>query len=67
MIKKTIGYEGEINWDTSKPDGQMVKIFDVSKMKSLGLVCPTALEDGLRMTAEWLEKNYASKGERIRL
>lgn len=67
MIKKTIGYEGEINWDTSKPDGQMVKIFDVSKMKSLGLVCPTALEDGLRMTAEWLQKNYANKGKRIRL
>lgn len=67
IIQKTTGYEGRIAWDTSKPDGQMVKIFDVSKMKSLGLSCPTSLEDGLQKTAKWLEKNYACRGERIRL
>lgn len=67
MIKQMTGYEGEIVWDTSKPDGQMVKIFDVSKMKSLGLDCPTSLADGLRMTAKWLEKNYEGRTDRIRL
>ena len=67
LIKQMTGYEGEIVWDTTKPDGQMVKIFDVSKMKSLGLECPTSLSDGLRMTAEWFEKNYAGRTDHIRL
>ena len=66
-IKIMVGYEGEIKWDTSKPDGQMIKIFDVTKMKSLGLTCPTSLADGLKKTAQWLEKNYDNHGENIRL
>lgn len=66
-IKEMVGFEGEIKWDTDKPDGQMVKIFDVSKMKSFGLSCPTRLAEGLKITAEWLEKNYDSRGDNIRL
>ena len=66
-IKEMVGYPGEIEWDTTKPDGQMVKIFDVTKMRSLGLDCPTTLSAGLKKTAQWLEKNYDSGGERIRL
>lgn len=66
-IKEMTGYEGEIEWDTSKPDGQMIKIFDVSRMRELGLTCPTSLAEGLRKTAVWLEKNYESKGDGIRL
>ena len=62
-----VGYPGEIEWDTTKPDGQMVKIFDVTKMRSLGLDCPTTLSEGLKKTAQWLEKNYDSGGEGIRL
>ena len=66
-IKEMVGYSGEIEWDTTKPDGQMIKIFDVTKMKSLGLSCPTSLADGLRKTAAWLEKNYDNCGDGIRL
>jgi GDP-L-fucose synthase len=66
-IKEMTGYQGVIEWDTEKPDGQMNKIFDVAKMKSLGLSCPTSLAEGLRKTAAWLEKNYRSRGEKIRL
>ena len=66
-IKEMVGYPGEIEWDTTKPDGQMVKIFDVTKMRSLGLDCPTTLSGGLKKTAQWLEKNYDSGGEAIRL
>lgn len=67
IIKEITGYEGEIEWDTGKPDGQMIKIFDVAKLKSLGLSCPTPLKEGLKLTAQWLEKNYDSKGDHIRL
>lgn len=66
-IAKVAGYEGEIRWDTSKPDGQMVKIFDTTKMAGLGLSCPTPMREGLKRTAEWLAKNYATHGDGLRL
>lgn len=66
-IKQVVGYPGEIVWDSSKPDGQMFKIFDVTRLNSLGLSCSTSLLEGLRRTATWLEKNYKSRGDGIRL
>jgi len=66
-IAKVAGYEGEIRWDASKPDGQMVKIFDTQKMAALGLTCSTPLLEGLKRTADWLAKNYAGRGDGLRL
>ena len=58
-IAKVAGYEGEIRWDTSKPDGQMVKIFDTQKMSALGLSCPTTMEEGLERTIAWYREFLA--------
>lgn len=66
-VRELTGYPGEIVWDASKPDGQMEKIFDVSRMRSLGLSCPTTLRDGLSRTVEWFAANYESRGDGIRL
>lgn len=66
-IKELTGFKGEIEWDASKPDGQMVKIFDVSRLKSLGLSCPTPLREGIKRTIDWLAKNYNNRGDGIRL
>jgi GDP-L-fucose synthase len=66
-IRAVVGYEGRIEWDTSKPDGQMVKIFDVRKLNGLGLKCATPLMEGLRKTFQWLERNYAARSDGIRL
>jgi GDP-L-fucose synthase len=66
-IRDLTGFKGEIAWDTTKPDGQMEKIFDVTRMKSLGLECPTPLRDGLRKTIDWFAKNYANAGDGLRL
>ncbi|MCB1070346.1 MAG: GDP-L-fucose synthase [Kiritimatiellae bacterium] len=55
-VKAVTGFEGEIVWDTSKPDGQMDKIFDVSRLKSLGLSCNTPLLEGLKRTAQWFDQ-----------
>jgi len=55
-VKKVTGFSGEIVWDTSKPDGQMDKIFDVTRLHSLGLSCDTSLEDGLRRTTDWFRQ-----------
>jgi GDP-L-fucose synthase len=66
-IAKLVGYQGQISWDETKPDGQMVKIFSNERMKALGQSCDTNLEAGLKRTIEWLAKNYDSHGEGLRL
>lgn len=55
-VARVVGFHGVIRWDTSKPDGQMDKIYDVTRLRSLGLSCPTPLEDGLRRTVAWFEQ-----------
>lgn len=57
MIKQIIKFEGGISWDTSQPDGQMIKIFSVEKLRFLGKSCDTALRDGLEKTIDWFIKN----------
>lgn len=66
-IKEITGYKGEIRWDTSKPDGQMIKIFDIKKLNSLGLECNTKLKDGIEQTFKWLQANYADETDGIRI
>ena len=52
-IQQLTGFEGKLIWDTSKPDGQMYKGFDASRLKEvLGLECRTSLREGLRRTIE---------------
>ncbi len=55
-VKKVTGFAGEIVWDATKPDGQMDKIFDVTRLHSLGLSCDTSLVDGLRRTTDWFRQ-----------
>src|SRR5262249_964077 len=45
-IRDLTEFGGDIVWDSQKPDGQMVKIFDVKRMHGLGLTCPTPLRTG---------------------
>ena len=52
-IRRIVGYDGEMVWDASKPDGQMERTFDISRLHDLGLRCDTALEAGLRRTVAW--------------
>jgi GDP-L-fucose synthase len=58
IIGQLTGYQGEIVWDTSKPDGVSRKVLDISRMKSvLGWEPPTSLEDGLARTIRWYVEN----------
>ena len=52
LVAKVVGYEGEIKWDTSKPNGTPRKLLDVSKSAALGWRYKTELEDGIRMAYE---------------
>ena len=49
-IAKTVGYQGEIEWDTSKPNGTMRKVMDVSKIKSLGWSPQVPFESGVAVS-----------------
>jgi len=50
LIKKVVGYEGEIVFDTTKKDGTMLKKMDVSKLEKLGWKYKLTLEEGIRET-----------------
>jgi GDP-L-fucose synthase len=49
LVKKIVGFEGEIQLDTSKPDGTPRKLMDVSKLNDLGWKASTSLEEGIKM------------------
>lgn len=52
MIKRLVGYEGEIVHDTTKPDGTPRKVMDVSRLKNLGFTPSISLEEGVARTIE---------------
>lgn len=52
LVAKVVGYEGEIRWDPTKPDGTPRKLLDVSKLEMLGWKYQTELEDGIRFSYE---------------
>ena len=56
------GFQGEIIWDTSKPDGTPRKTLDVSRIKALGWNPTITLEDGIASTITWF-KEASAKGE----
>lgn len=53
LIKKIVGFRGEIEYDATKPDGTPRKLLDVSRLRQLGWKHTTPLEAGLRTTYEW--------------
>ncbi len=60
-IAALTGFEGEVVWDAAKPDGQMEKGFDVTRMRErLGFECRTMLDEGLKLTLGWFRANRAS-------
>jgi GDP-L-fucose synthase len=56
-VKHTVGFEGNIFFDKTKPDGTPVKINDVSFLKELGWVASTDLNHGLQLTYDWYQQH----------
>lgn len=56
-IQKIVGHEGEIEWDSTKPDGTPRKLMDISKMHQLGWKHQVELEEGIKKTYEWFLEN----------
>jgi len=57
MIKSVIDYDGEIAWDTSKPDGTPRKLLDVSRLHEIGWKHQFSLQEGLTNTVAWFVEN----------
>ena len=60
MVAETVGYEGELVQDASKPDGTPRKLLDVSRLNDLGWTATTALDEGVANTYRWYLDNFAS-------
>ena len=60
LIKKVVGFEGELIMDASKPDGTMRKLTDISRIKALGWEPKITLEAGLKETYQWFRDKYES-------
>ncbi|NHM06432.1 GDP-L-fucose synthase [Flavobacterium sp. CYK-4] len=63
LIQKTVGHQGEIIWDSTKPDGTPRKLMDVSKMATQGWKAKIKLEDGIRETYDWFLQHAHSYKE----
>jgi GDP-L-fucose synthase len=61
LVKGTVGYEGEIVWDTSKPDGTPRKLLDVSRLESLGWKASVALPEGIKDAYEWYKQSLSAQ------
>lgn len=57
LIREVVAYEGDIRFDTSKPDGTPRKLLDVSRLHGLGWRARIFLEDGIRDTYHWFVEN----------
>ncbi len=57
-LRATTGFDGEIVWNTSRPDGQLRRCFDISKAKrELGFEARVDIRSGLERTARWYQAN----------
>ncbi|PSC70538.1 GDP-fucose synthetase [Micractinium conductrix] len=67
MVCAAAGWEGEILWDTTKPDGTPRKLCDVSRLTALGYTARIPLEEGLRQTVAWFLEQRRQEGGALRL
>jgi GDP-L-fucose synthase len=57
LVQSVIGFNGEIQWDPSKPDGTPRKLLDISKLTAMGWKAKVPLSEGIRNTYEWYLQN----------
>jgi GDP-L-fucose synthase len=59
LICDVVGFDGELAWDASKPDGTPRKLLDISKLRDFGWRPTIPLRDGIEQTYDWFLKNVA--------
>jgi GDP-L-fucose synthase len=59
-VAEVVGYSGDTEWDTTKPDGTPQKLLDVSKLAEAGWTARIGLREGLESTVEWYHRHEDS-------
>ena len=59
IIANIVGYKGQIRYDSSKPDGMLKKLLDISRLKNLGWQHSTSLDKGIDTTYKWFIENIS--------
>jgi len=59
LVVKAVGFDGEVAFDASKPDGTMRKLIDVSKLHSLGWTHKVEIEDGVKKLFDWYKESLS--------
>jgi len=67
IIKDVVGFDGEIVWDESKPDGTPRKLLDISKLENLGFKPELTLKEGVTKTYNWFLTQVNAKNPDLRL
>ena len=57
LIAKEADFDGEVEWDTSKPDGTPRKLLDISRIRELGWEPKVTLQEGIKETMRWFKEN----------
>jgi GDP-L-fucose synthase len=58
LIKEIVGFEGDIEFDLTKPDGMPQKLLDITKISKLGWQPKISLKQGIALTYQWFKDNY---------
>ncbi len=64
IIQEVIGYEGELKWDTTKPDGTPRKLLNIDRIKSLGWEPKIPFKEGVASAYEWFKNEWIPKNEK---
>jgi GDP-L-fucose synthase len=57
LISEVVGFDGELVWDNTKPDGTPRKLLDTTRIRALGWKPAIPLRDGIARTYEWFRAN----------
>jgi GDP-L-fucose synthase len=60
LVAHAVGFDGELRFDTSKPDGTPRKLLDISRLKGIGWEPAWSLKDGIARTYDWFKQNAVS-------
>ena len=66
VIKRVVGFEGELVYDSAKPDGAPRKLLDSSRIKDMGWAPQIGLEEGIRQTYQWYLDHHQEKSAGFR-
>jgi GDP-L-fucose synthase len=67
IVKEVVGFQGEVTWDESKPDGTPRKLLDITKLRNLGYQPHEDLKTGIAKTYEWFKQELDSSKSDLRL